>query len=147
MIDVYLNRLEYLIKVIPPLLKDINDDTFKAKVTNKWSKQEILGHLIDSATNNHQRFVRSQFEDIPVISYDQNEWNKYSYYNKFDKAQLVEFWKIYNSQILELIKVMPTENLTKECNTGGLENYTIEFLFNDYVEHLEHHLKQIVTYK
>ncbi len=43
---------------------------------NKWSKKEIIGHLINSATNNHQRFVRCQFETIPKIVYDQNKWKE-----------------------------------------------------------------------
>jgi len=147
MIEEKLNRLQYLIDEIPSKLTSTNDEAFKAKLNpNKWSKQEILGHLIDSATNNHQRFVRSQFEVIPLISYDQNGWNKHSYYNEFDKAQLIEFWEVYNCHILELIMKIPKESLTKKCNTGGAENYTIEFLFNDYVDHMEYHLKQIVEF-
>lgn len=147
MIQEKLNRLQYFIDVIPSKLNSTDDEAFKAKLNpSKWSKQEILGHLIDSASNNHQRFVRSQFESIPLISYDQDGWNKYSYYNKFDKAQLVEFWKVYNRHILELIKLIPEVDLSKKCNTGGTENYTIEFLFNDYVDHMEYHLKQIVEF-
>jgi hypothetical protein len=148
MIQNKINRLEFLTKIIPPLLYSMNDLEFKFKYNpDKWSKQEILGHLIDSASNNHHRFVRSQFEDIPAITYDQDKWNRYNYYNKFDKEQLIEFWKSYNCQLLGLIKSIPLDDLSKMCNTGGQNNYTIEFLFNDYVEHLEHHLKQIILYE
>lgn len=140
-----IDRLEYLLKTIPQLLSEEDEKEFIRKPSpNKWSKQEILGHLIDSATNNHQRFVRSQFENIPLIPYNQNEWNKCNYYNNFKKHQLISFWISYNEQILQLIQLIPKELLLKKCNTGN-DSHTIEFLFDDYVEHLEHHLKQIVN--
>ena len=140
------DKLSVLLKNAPSLLLEQDDLEFKDKLSvNKWSKQEILGHLIDSAANNHQRFVRSQFEAVPVIPYDQNEWNKYNYYNEFSKTQLVEFWTVYNTQILQLAQLIPDELLSKECNPGNDEQYTIAYLFNDYVDHLEYHLKQIIA--
>ena len=142
-----MERLNYLCNTIPALLIKIDDATFLEKTNpEKWSKKEILGHLIDSATNNHQRFVRSQFEQTPTIIYDQNNWNKCNYYQQIDRKQIVDFWTTYNKQLLELIKNIPSENLFKECKTSDGNNYTIEFIFNDYLEHLEHHLKQIVNY-
>ena len=139
------DRLRFLIDNAVTLIHQENEVDFKVKpAPTKWSKQEILGHLIDSATNNHQRFVRSQFEETPKIPYDQNAWNKYNYYNDFSKKQLVTFWKSYNQQILSLIELIPQEKLNSLCNTGGNESFTIEFLFDDYVEHLEYHLRQIV---
>ena len=111
----------------------------------KWSKKEIIGHLIDSATNNHQRFVRGQFENIPEISYDQNNWNEFSFYNQIDSKQIISFWTIFNKQIIEIIKRIPKENLEKQIKIGN-NILTLEFLIIDYVEHLEHHLKQIIEY-
>jgi hypothetical protein len=110
----------------------------------KWSKKEILGHLIDSATINHHRFIRGQFENVPIISYDQNKWNEYSYYQQIKVDQLIRFWTSYNLQLLELFKLIPSTNLKNECNTGGQNNVTIEWVFNDYVSHLEYHLGQIL---
>jgi hypothetical protein len=142
------NRLAYLIQIIPDLLSNIPEETFlKKEDQNKWSKKEILGHLIDSATNNHQRFVRAQFEETPIIPYNQDMWNKHSFYNLIDTRQIISFWKFYNIQILELFNKIPKDLLIKECNTGGKNNFTIAFLFNDYIEHLEHHLNQIVSYE
>ncbi len=112
---------------------------------DKWSKKEILGHLIDSATNNHHRFVRGQFEEHPEISYDQNNWNKYNYYQQLDIQQLISFWTVYNKQLLAIIREIPTANLIRACMIGS-NLVTIEFLINDYVKHLAHHLKQIVEY-
>jgi hypothetical protein len=75
MINAALNRLEYLLKTIPALLNALDENEFSFKpAENKWSKKEILGHLIDSASNNHQRFVRAQFEEHANIFYHQNEW-------------------------------------------------------------------------
>ena len=108
-----------------------------------WSKKEILGHLIDSATNNHQRFVRGQFEFKPVIEYNQNKWNEFNYYHFIDSNQLITFWTVYNKQIIELISKIPKENLKKEVKINH-HLHTIEFLFIDYVNHLEHHLNQIL---
>lgn len=140
------HRLEYLCKIIPGLLRDIDESTFNEKIRpEKWSKKEIIGHLIDSATNNHQRFVRGQFEDRPSIAYDQNNWNQYNFYQQIDKEQIIDFWTIYNKQLVELMSRITDENLRRECFVG--EKYvTLEFLIKDYVEHLEHHLKQVVLY-
>jgi hypothetical protein len=131
-----ISRLQFLIDTIPSLLTEIDEVEFSEKPNlEKWSKKEIIGHLIDSATNNHQRFVRCQFENIPKIVYDQNNWNKFNYYQQINKKQIIEFWTIYN------------QNLFKECTPSDDKNYTIGFLISDYVEHLEHHLQQIVSYK
>lgn len=142
-----IERLEFLCKKIPQLLGEIEEYSFSLKLNpEKWSKKQIIGHLIDSATNNHHRFVRGQFETIPAISYNQIEWNKNNYYQQMQSSQIIDFWSIYNKQILELIKQIPKEKLNNRVSTGGDNSLTIEFLFNDYVEHLEHHLKQVVSY-
>lgn len=147
MIQKSIERLAFLCETIPQLLFEIDDLTFSEELTSeKWSKKEILGHLIDSATNNHQRFVRCQFEDIPTITYDQNNWNKYNYYQQINNNQIIEFWTIYNKQLVVLIKNISTENLLRECITSDGKADSIAFLFSDYVEHLEYHLKQIVNY-
>lgn len=140
-----IQRLQFLCTIVPDLLLQFNEQelTYKPSL-NKWSKKEIIGHLIDSATNNHQRFIRAQFENIPLITYDQNNWNSNSYYNQHNSSQLISFWTTYNYHLIEIIKNMPADKLEKECNTGDEHNHTLSWLFNDYVEHLEHHLKQIL---
>ena len=140
-----IQKFETICKTVPDLLHNISETEYSFKSTpEKWSKKEILGHLIDSATNNHHRIVRAQFEDVPKISYDQNKWNKYSYYQEIEVGQLIGFWTFYNLQLLELFKLIPTSNLSRLCNTGGENNVTIEWLFSDYLSHLEHHLGQIL---
>lgn len=147
MIDFVIKRLTYLCETIPPLLASIDEPLFSMKPDiNKWSKKEIIGHLIDSATNNHQRFIRAQFELSPLISYDQNKWNQFNFYQHIDGKQIILFWTAYNKQLIELFKQIPEESLKLECKTATENSLTIDFLINDYLEHLEYHLRQVVNY-
>ncbi len=146
MINAVIDKLHYLIDTIPSKLLSMADETFKLKPeTNKWSKQEIIGHLIDSAANNHQRFIRIQYENVPAIFYDQDKWNALNHYQLMDSVHVIYFWKIYNQHLLEVIKNIPDANLTKEGNTGGEKNVTLQWLIQDYIEHMEHHLKQVLN--
>ena len=146
MIQQSIKRLEYLTQIIPKILYEIDEENFSAKESeNKCSKKQIIGHLIDSATNNHQRFIRGQFEENPEIKYDQNNWNKFNFYQQIEKQQLISFWTLYNKQLIEIMNRMPTENFKRTIKNGD-NNLTIDFLIKDYIEHLEYHLKQIIEY-
>ncbi|MBE99503.1 DinB family protein [Flavobacterium coralii] len=146
MIEKAISRLNYIVEKVPGVLLKIGDEEMSLKpFPDKWSKKEIIGHLIDSATNNHQRFVRAQFEMIPEIVYDQVKWNKYNFYQQIDLSQIVSFWTIYNKQIVEILKHIPQENLEKQVRVGE-DILTIKYLILDYIEHLEHHLKQVADY-
>lgn len=146
MIEEAIEQLSYIVEKVPNLLIGIGEEKMAEKLTpNKWSKKEIIGHLIDSATNNHQRFIRGQFENIPEIRYDQNKWNEYSFYQQMDSHQIIQFWSIYNKQLIEIIQRIPVENLQKQVKVGE-DLYTIESLIIGYIEHLEYHLKQVVEY-
>lgn len=147
MIAQSIQRLQYLCNTIPQLLNEIDAPVFSLKpAPAQWSKKEIIGHLIDSAVANHQRFVRGQFEDIPRITYDQNSCNTYNYYQQIDGKQIISFWTAYNNQILALIQLMPEAALERLCFTGEEKCVSLAFLFDDYVQHLEHHLKQVIPY-
>ena len=146
MIHQVLAQLTFIIQKAPSMLTQISEEKMSEKpAPNKWSKKEIIGHLIDSATNNHHRFVRGQFEAIPEIQYDQNGWNKYSFYQQIDSKQIILFWTIYNSQLIEIIKLIPKDKLERQVKVGD-NLLTIEYLIIDYVKHLEHHLKQVIDY-
>jgi hypothetical protein len=142
-----IDRLKHLCDTIPELLMGISEDDFSKKpAPAKWSKKEILGHLIDSAANNHQRFVRVQFEDVPLIRYDQDNWNKFSRHQKITGKQVISFWAEHNKYLAEMLQHIPEEALSRECNWGAEKNVTLDYLINDYVVHLEYHLRQIVNY-
>lgn len=140
-------RLQYLCDHIPALLGSVDEKDFALKPeAAKWSKKEILGHLIDSATNNHHRFVRAQFEQNPCIAYDQNLWNESNFYQQMDTEQLISFWTSYNRHLLHLFKCMPEAALQRKCLVKNGELLSVEFLMKDYLTHLEHHLQQIAAY-
>ena len=142
-----IERLQYLCDTIPQLMNVISEKDFSHKpAPNKWSKKEMLGHLIDSATNNHQRFVRIQFENEPVIGYDQNSWNLINQYNRLDMHHLIKFWEIYNRHLLEIMKRVPEHNLGLTGIDLNENKATLGFLMDDYVIHMEHHLRQMVSY-
>lgn len=113
--------------------------------TDKWSKKEILGHLIDSAANNHQRFVRAQLSaELKLAGYEQEAWVRTQQYQNESWAELVQLWKSYNLHLLHLVSAIPEGALHNHCFIGENEPVTLEFLVQDYVRHLRHHIKQIL---
>lgn len=109
----------------------------------KWSRKEIIGHLIDSASNNHQRFVRLQLgNNIALPNYEQDNWVSRQDYQAINWIDLVKFWLIYNKHLLH---VLNNVDKSKLGNTAAIEGKTIalQFFIDDYVEHMEHHLKAV----
>jgi hypothetical protein len=140
-------RLIYLCDTLPALLHTISRDAFTLRPgPDKWSRLEILGHLVDSAVNNHTRFIRVQFEEQPAISYDPDRWNEAGHYNAMSPAVLIGFWESYNRYLAGLMGRIPDAMLDRTCITGPGEPVTLAFLITDYVLHLEHHLKEITDY-
>lgn len=137
-------RLAYLLDKIPIKFGAIDDNEFYYKpAENKWSKLEILGHLIDSAANNWQRFVRIQFEDDLFLVYDQDNWNIYSYYQQAAREDILKLWVTLNRHLLFIMNNIPEDKLGRTGRSNEPEPVTLEFLIDDYVAHMEHHLKQI----
>ncbi|WP_325561853.1 DinB family protein [Pedobacter sp.] len=140
--------MQFLMETALEKLLEISEEDLSEKTDpGKWSKKEIIGHLIDSATNNHHRFVRGQFEKNVQISYDQNKWNVAGHYQDIDSIQLIQFWMMYNRQLIELWRNIPKEKLSNTIYTGDETPLTLGFLIQDYVVHLEHHLKQLHVLK
>ena len=143
-IPLCLDVLGRILDTVPFRLRAFTEEEFSTPpAPGKWSRKQIIGHLIDSATNNHQRFVRGQFEVRPAISYNQEDWNQYSYYSTMDSGQLIGFWEMYNRHLVELIQRIPPDLLQRECTMSDGSRWTIAKLFEDYVRHLEHHLRQV----
>lgn len=124
-----------------------------------WSPIEILGHLIDSAANNHQRFVRAQFtEDLEFSGYEQDQWVSAQRYQDESWLDVIQLWSSYNLHLLHTASVIPADELTKPRTRHSLDQIafnpvkrqeaaTLEYLIRDYVDHLVHHLDQIENRK
>ncbi len=124
----------------------LSDETASLKpAPDKWSKKEILGHLIDSALNNHQRTVRAMLNsaaDFPA--YNQDDWVEIQKYCERDWKELVELFSVVNFNFCKLLEVVPAETLSNPVNAGKEKPFTLEFIITDYLRHLKHHLEQIL---
>ena len=110
-----------------------------------WSKKEELGHLIDSATNNHVRFVRAVLEpEFHGLGYEQEGWVRTHGYNEMPWTEIVDFWQRYNYFLAGVIRRIPANNLPKRCVVGESEPVTLQFLIEDYTLHMQHHLDHIL---
>jgi hypothetical protein len=111
----------------------------------KWSKKEIVGHLIDSAIINLQRFVRCTFEENFKLIYEQVEWVEAQQYQRADIKELLILWRSLNQQIIRVLKNYPANRLQAQCDNSktNINLHTVEWLAADYADHLKHHLKQI----
>ena len=108
---------------------------------DRWSISEVIGHLVDSACNNHQRFVRAQFcDELTFPKYEQNDWVTAASYGDFDWESLVQLWFHYNRMLAHLIRQIDKPNLATSCTITPYDACTLEFLIRDYVDHLHHHL-------
>ena len=127
-----------------PRLQAISDSAASQKpAPDKWSKKEILGHLIDSAANNHQRFVRLQLQrELTLPGYDQDNWVRLNQYQQTPWSDLVTLWSAYNRHLATVIASLDDGALGHVWHSSD-GDVTLEFIATDYVRHLQHHLKQI----
>jgi len=111
-----------------------------------WSCKEILGHLIDSAANNHQRIVRAIASPGAVIShsYDQDDWVRAQRYQELEWDRLVVLWSAYNDHLSRVIERIPVEAQTGLCDIGKEAPVSLTFVVADYLRHLRHHLDEIL---
>ena len=114
------------------------------RAPGKWSQKEILGHLIDSATNNLHRFVRAQEVDAFVFpGYTQDHWVSVQRYRDSPWLELIDLWRLLNRHIARVITCIPEEKLAMTCTIGSYKPCTLQYLIDDYLAHMKHHLRQI----
>mgnify|MGYP001606242901 CR=1 FL=1 len=139
-------RLEEILNSVPARLLSFTEQQASVKpAPGKWSKKEIIGHLLDSASNNHQRFVRLQLENNPPLpNYEQDNWVSLQKYNERKWVDLVKFWMIYN---IHLLHVLQNADESKFQNAAVMDGKPVTLLFfiDDYVRHLAHHLKAVLN--
>jgi len=111
----------------------------------KWSNKEIIGHLCDSAMINLQRFVRCTYEENFKLTYEQDKLVAAQHYQEMAIESLLELWRLLNLQITRVLESYPADRWQAKCDNSKTEVclHTVEFLAQDYVDHLRHHLNQI----
>jgi hypothetical protein len=119
-------------------------DALQHRGDGKWTRKEILGHLIDSAANNHQRFVRAHFAD-PFVwpGYEQEAWVAVQRYRERPWADLIELWVALNRHVAAVIEAVSPEKLETRCVIGEGEARSLGWLMQDYLRHLRHHVGQL----
>jgi hypothetical protein len=120
------------------------DEAFRKPADPKWCKKEILGHLVDSAANNHQRFVRAMLaEELVFPAYVQTDWVSAQAYSAESWVNLLDLWSALNLHLAHIVDRIPAAKLTARCRIGTDPPMTLEALIADYLRHLVHHLAQI----
>ena len=139
-------HIREIIEKVMPILEKISDENASLKPQpSKWSKKEIIGHLIDSACNNQQKFVRTMANShTDFVGYTQDFWVENQAYNLANWQDLLSFWQNYNLHIAHIIENVLPEKLKNTISIQGSEPFTLAFIMSDYAEHLKHHLKQIL---
>ena len=141
-------ELQRIVAEYTTKISSLPEKEFAAKpLPNKWSKKEVLGHLIDSAQNNLRRFICGQYENSPPhIIYEQDFWVSANAYGQAKSEEVIQLWQLINQRIYDVIDPMPVANYSNACNTGRTTEqlHSIEWLAEDYVKHMKHHLNQII---
>ena len=140
----------------PALLALSDADSSKYPAPGKWSPREVIGHLIDSASNNHQRFVRAGFRnDLVLAGYEQDAWVAVQRYQDESWTELVSLWRAFNVHLAHVMASIPASVRQRQHARHNLHEInwkpipadqpaTLDDLMADYVAHLKHHLRQIL---
>jgi len=130
----------------PRLLSITESRASEKPYPDKWSIKEILGHLVDSASSNHQRIVRMQeSRDIGTFSYEQVHWVDSQHYRSEKWDDLVNLWYYYNKHLAHIIEHIDPGSLNNVCDVDYGKSVTLQFVAKDYLRHLQHHLDQIFS--
>ena len=132
-------------RCVGPLLA-LDSDTASRPAPGKWSKKEILGHLIDSAGNNQQKFVRllTTPSCFDFVGYAQDAWVAAQHYQEADWSQLVATWEAINRHLAHVIEHADPASLSNTLTIAGAGPFRLDFVVRDYVEHTKHHLRAIL---
>ena len=138
-------KLLSVIEEAEPKLREITAlESSNPILSGAWSRKQVIAHLIDSASNNHQRFVRAvQQASLDFPGYDQEGNMKVQAPQEADWRLLVSLWAAYNRYLAHIIAHLPPSKLETQCRIGSGEPVTLRFIATDYVTHLVHHLGQI----
>lgn len=140
----------------PRLSAMSEEQASRPRAPGKWSAKEVIGHLIDSVSHNHQRFVRARFvEHLDFVGYEQDRWVAEQRYRDAPWAELVELWRLFNLHLARVIEGTPPGVGERPRARHDLDEIawkpvprdrpvTLDYFMDDYVGHLRHHVKQIL---
>ena len=150
-------RLRAALASAEPRLRAISEAaSARHPASGKWSPREVVGHLIDSASNNHQRFVRAAWQnDLVFPGYEQVGWVELQRYQDADWHELLDLWAAFNRHIATVMSAIPDDVRLRVHARHNLDEIamraperaaqaTLDYFMSDYVDHLEHHLRQIL---
>ena len=143
-----IHRIENLLAQINTYCLSVSIEYLNYKAESaKWSKKEILGHLVDSAMHNLHRFIEIQYEPKPykIRTYNQVAMVSINNYQHMKMPDLQNLLTIVNSRILEVLKKQTNQTLSFEIILDNNKKESLDFLIKDYVKHLEHHSRQILS--
>jgi hypothetical protein len=140
-----IEKLEYLTATLPRLLRQIDEQSFCYKpADNIPSNKETIGHLIDSATNNHQTFASFQHVQGFPAFYDLHKWNKFGYYRHSSQPQIIAMWESSNLRLLEIIESLQAVDLKRKCLVGA-KSLTVRSLIRKFVKETEIQLANVLA--
>ena len=138
------NDLQSALKIAERLRQIRDAEASIRPAPGKWSKKEILGHLMDSASNNHQRFVRAALQgQLTFPGYDQEKLVEIQRYQDLDWEFLIEMWTAYNKFLVHVLRNLPATAHQIVCHIAEFKPATLAWIAEDYVAHMKHHLNQI----
>ena len=138
-------KLGKVLEEYPGKINQVPGESWSIKKSpGKWSKKEILGHLIDSAQNNLRRFVVGQYEQEPTLVYRQDDWVTSISYQQWSPEDLLYLWILVNRQIQFVLQNLSDEQAQRTVRTNLPEAKSILWLSEDYLKHMFHHLHQIL---
>jgi hypothetical protein len=146
--ELQIEKTERLLSLTREYINRVSDEVLKLKPSEgKWSKKEILGHLIDSAIHNLVRFTEINYVEKPYQhrSYSQTDLVNLNQYQTMDTDELIQLWLSLNKQIIRVFKKVDDKALNFQIILDDQSVIDLKFLMTDYVEHLEYHVNQIIS--
>jgi hypothetical protein len=146
--ELQIEKTERLLSIISEYFNSVSDAVLEFKPSeSKWSKKEILGHLIDSAIHNLVRFTEINYVEKPYPHrpYSQIDLVNLNQYQAMDTNELIQLWLSLNKQIIRVFKNIDDKALDFQIILSDQSVIDLRFLMTDYVDHLEYHINQIIN--